>query len=197
MMIYAVVLAVFFVFSQDRVAAGNFGQFFPLYLMVMINVGILSNMSIMEKGDLLWLYRSKPLARPGAIILGGFKALYVKYFLPVFILLGAVFTGVFGWEMLGDIYLILAMTSLISLFYLRISGLLFPFSKEKGTVDSGGNVMKMIVLMLLLVVVGVIHAAVRGIPWGLVGVGTLSWIGVWILSRMICRVSWQRIAANY
>ena len=46
--------------------------------------------SIMEKGDLLWLYRSKPLARPGAIILGGFKALYVKYFLPVFILLGAV-----------------------------------------------------------------------------------------------------------
>lgn len=197
MMIYAVVLAVFFVFSQDRVAAGNFGQFFPLYLMVMINVGILSNMSIMEKGDLLWLYRSKPLARPGAIILGGFKALYVKYFLPVFILLGAVFTGVFGWEMLGDIYLILAMTSLISLFYLRISGLLFPFSKEKGTVDSGGNVMKMIVLMLLLVVVGVIHAAVRGIPWGLVGVGTLSRIGVWILSRMICRVSWQRIAANY
>ena len=84
MMIYTMFLAVFFLYQGRQEEAGGIAYYMPLYMMAMISIGIQMNMSITDKGDLLSLYRSKPLERPGALILGCFKALFVKYYLPVY-----------------------------------------------------------------------------------------------------------------
>ena len=71
--------------------------------MAMISIGIQMNMSITDKGNLLWLYRSKPLVRPGALILGSFKALFVKYYLPAYVLLCGIFIVMLDWVILPDL----------------------------------------------------------------------------------------------
>lgn len=67
MMIYTMFLAVFFLYQGRQEEAGGIAYYMPLYMMAMISIGIQMNMSITDKGDLLWLYRSKPLERPGGL----------------------------------------------------------------------------------------------------------------------------------
>ena len=77
------------------------------------------NMSITDKGNLLWLYRSKPLVRPGALILGSFKALFVKYYLPAYVLLCGIFIVMLDWVILPDLLFILVVSTLVSYIYLE------------------------------------------------------------------------------
>ena len=102
-------------------------------------------MSITDKGNLFWLYRSKPLVRPGALILGCFKALFVKYYLPAYVLLCGIFIVMLDWVILPDLLFILVVSTLVSYIYLWFSGMLFPFSKEKSSMDSGRNMLRVIV----------------------------------------------------
>ena len=156
------------------------------------------NLSITDKGDLLLLYRSKPLERPGALILGCFKALFVKYYLPVYVLLCGIFVAMLDWVILPDLLFILVVSTLVSYIYLWFSGMLFPFSKEKSSMDSGRNMLRGIVLMFRLVLVGGAHTlAMR-----------LSWFGIWgaivvmsflffLIEFVICRFSWLKVISNY
>lgn len=199
MIIYTAFMAIFFIYQESRDGSIGVGFYMPLYMTSMIGIGILMHMSIMEKGDLLWLYHSKPLARPGALILGSYKALYVKYFLPVYGILSVIFIVRRPWEIIvPDLLMILAVSTLMSYIYLWFSGMLFPFSKEKSTMDSGRNIVRIIVLVVMLFVIGGLHALVM----------RLSWYGIWaaiagillvlfLMEYVICRVSWKKVISNY
>ena len=199
MIIYTVFMAVFFIYQESRDGSTGVGFYMPLYMTSMISIGILMHMSIMEKGDLLWLYHSKPLARPGALILGSYKALYVKYFLPVYAILSVIFIVRRPWEIIvPDLLMILAVSTLVSYIYLWFSGMLFPFSKEKSTMDSGRNIVRIIILVVMLFVIGGLHALTM----------RLSWYGIWaaiagtllvlfLMEYVICRVSWKKVISNY
>ena len=198
MMIYTVCLAIFFLYQGQQEEVGGIAYYMPLYMMTMIGIGIQMNMSITDKGDLLWLYRSKPLVRPGALILGCFKALFVKYYLPAYVLLCGIFIVMLGWVVLPDLLFVLAVSTLVSYVYLWFSGMLFPFSKEKSSMDSGRNMLRVVVLMLMLVLVGGAHVLVM----------RLSWFGIWaaiavvvflvfLMEFVICRVSWRKVISNY
>ena len=198
MMIYTMFLAVFFLYQGRQEETGGIVYYMTLYMMAMISIGIQMNMSITDKGDLLWLYRSKPLVRPGAMILGCFKALFVKYYLPAYVLLCGIFIVMLGWVVLPDLLFVLAVSTLVSYVYLWFSGMLFPFSKEKSSMDSGRNMLRVVVLMLMLVLVGGAHVLVM----------RLSWFGIWaaiavvvflvfLMEFVICRVSWQKVISNY
>ena len=198
MMIYTMFLAVFFLYQGRQEEAGGIAYYMPLYMMAMISIGIQMNMSITNKGDLLWLYRSKPLERPGALILGCFKALFVKYYLPVYVLLCGIFVAMLDWVILPDLLFILVVSTLVSYIYLWFSGMLFPFSKEKSSMDSGRNMLRVIVLMLMLVLVGGAHTLAMRLSWfGIWGAIVVMSFLVFLMEFVICRVSWRKVISNY
>ena len=198
MMIYTMFLAVFFLYQGRQEEAGGIAYYMPLYMMAMISIGIQMNMSITNKGDLLWLYRSKPLERPGALILGCFKALFVKYYLPVYVLLCGIFVAMLDWVILPDLLFILVVSTLVSYIYLWFSGMLFPFSKEKSSMDSGRNMLRVIVLMLMLVLVGGAHTLAMRLSWfGIWGAIVVMSFLVFLMEFVICRVSWRKVIYNY
>ena len=197
MMIYTMFLAVFFLYQGRQEEAGGIAYYMPLYMMAMISIGIQMNMSITDKGDLLWLYRSKPLERPGALILGCFKALFVKYYLPVYVLLCGIFVAMLDWVILPDLLFILVVSTLVSYIYLWFSGMLFPFSKEKSSMDSG-NMLRVIVLMLMLVLVGGAHTLAMRLSWfGIWGAIVVMLFLVFLMEFVICRVSWRKVISSY
>lgn len=199
MIIYTFFLAVFFIYQGIQNEDNGIIQYMPLYMVGMIGIGILMNMSILEKGDLLWIYRSKPLLRPGALILGSFKALYVKYYLPVYILLSGIYIVVLqDWDILPDLFLILGLSTLSSYIYLWFAGLMFPFSKERGTLSSGRNMVRMIVMVIMLFIIGGIHTAASSLSWDSLWCAVVGvWVIVFLIELAICRVSWKRIISNY
>lgn len=198
MIIYTIFLALFFIYQGSRDGIGGAGYYMPLYMVSMVAIGVQMHMAIMEKGDLLWLYRSKPLARPGALILGSYKALYVKYYLPVYVLLSVVFIVRLDWIILPDLLFILAMSTFVSYIYLWFSGMLFPFSKERGTMNSGRNILRIVILMFILSVIGGLHALSMRLSWyGIWIAVAVVWIVVLLVEHFICRVSWKRVQSNY
>lgn len=198
MMIYTVCLAIFFLYQGRQEEVGDIAYDMPLYMMAMISIGIQMNMSITDKGDLLWLYRSKPLERPGALILGCFKALLVKYYLPVYMLLCGIFIMILDWIILPDLLFILVVSTLVSYIYLWFSGMLFPFSKEKSSMDSGRNMLRVIVLMFMLVFVGGAHTLTMQLSWiGIWGAIAVMLFLVFLMEFVICRVSWRKVISNY
>lgn len=198
MIIYTIFLALFFIYQGSRDGIGGAGYYMPLYMASMVAIGVQMHMAIMEKGDLLWLYRSKPLARPGALILGSYKALYVKYYLPVYVLLSVVFIVRLDWIILPDLLFILAMSTFVSYIYLWFSGMLFPFSKERGTMNSGRNILRIVILMFILSVIGGLHALSMRLSWyGIWIAVAVTWIVVLLAEHFICRVSWKRVQSNY
>lgn len=198
MIIYTIFLALFFIYQGSRDGIGGAGYYMPLYMASMVAIGVQMHMAIMEKGDLLWLYRSKPLARPGALILGSYKALYVKYYLPVYVLLSVVFIVRLDWIILPDLLFILAMSTFVSYVYLWFSGMLFPFSKERGTMNSGRNILRIVILMFMLFVIGGLHALSMRLSWyGIWIAVAVAWIVVLLAEYFICRVSWKRVQSNY
>ena len=198
MMIYTVCLAIFFLYQGRQEEVGGIAYYMPLYMMAMIGVGIQMNMSITDKGDLLWLYRSKPLVRPGALILGCFKALFVKYYLPAYVLLCGIFIVMLGWVVLPDVLFVLAVSTFVSYVYLWFSGMLFPFSKEKSSMDSGRNMLRVIVLMLMLALVGGAHVLAMRLSWfGIWGAIAVVVFLVFLMEFVICRVSWRKVISNY
>ena len=198
MIIYTIFLAFFFIYQGSRDGIGGAGYYMPLYMASMVAIGVQMHMSTTEKEDLLWVYRSKPLARPGALILGSYKALYVKYYLPVYVLLSVVFIVRLDWIILPDLLFILAMSTFVSYVYLWFSGMLFPFSKERGTMNSGRNILRIVILMFMLFVIGGLHALSMRLSWyGIWIAVAVAWIVVLLAEYFICRVSWKRVQSNY
>ena len=198
MMIYTMFLAVFFLYQGRQEETGGIVYYMPLYMMAMISIGIQMNMSITDKGNLFWLYRSKPLVRPGALILGCFKALFVKYYLPAYVLLCGIFIVMLDWVILPDLLFILVVSTLVSYIYLWFSGMLFPFSKEKSSMDSGRNMLRVIVLMLMLALVGGTHVLAMRLSWfGIWGAIVVISFLVFLMEFVICRVSWRKVISNY
>lgn len=198
MIIYTIFLALFFIYQGSRDGIGGAGYYMPLYMASMVAIGVQMHMSTTEKEDLLWVYRSKPLARPGALILGSYKALYVKYYLPVYVLLSVVFIVRSDWIILPDLLFILAMSTFVSYVYLWFSGMLFPFSKERGTMNSGRNILRIVILMFMLFVIGGLHALSMRLSWyGIWIAVAVAWIVVLLAEYFICRVSWKRVQSNY
>ena len=198
MMIYTMFLAVFFLYQGRQEETDGIVYYMPLYMMAMISIGIQMNMSITDKGNLFWLYRSKPLARPGALILGCFKALFVKYYLPAYFLLCGIFIVMLDWVILPDLLFILVVSTLVSYIYLWFSGMLFPFSKEKSSMDSGRNMLRVIVLMLMLALVGGTHVLAMRLSWfGIWGAIVVISFLVFLMEFVICRVSWRKVISNY
>ncbi len=146
MMIYTVFLAIFFLYQGRQEEAGGIAYYMPLYMMSMISIGI-------------------QMVRPGALILGCYKALFVKYYLPAYVLLCGIFIVIRDWIILPDVLFVLVVSTLVSYIYLWFSGMLFPFSKEKSSMDSGRNILRVIVLMLMLVLVGGTHTLAMRLSW--------------------------------
>ncbi len=75
----------------------------------------LTMLQFSERYKASWFYRATPLAQPGLILTGAFKAIIVKYYLPIYLLI-TLFSGfVWGWHILDDallaLFTILALTT--------------------------------------------------------------------------------------
>ena len=98
---------------------------------------ITDNMKYNEQGNQLWIYQARPLIYPGQFILGAFKAVYIKYFIPLYCGIGLLLLCLGGIRLLDDIVFIFTLITLITLGTTLGIFPFFPFAQERNSFGKG------------------------------------------------------------
>ncbi|MDO3410093.1 hypothetical protein QWJ34_10000 [Saccharibacillus sp. CPCC 101409] len=122
-----------------------------------------------------WIYGAAPLGSPDALYRGTLKALFVRLFLPLFLVEAVVFSMLFGIRILPDLLAVLAASALMLPVSLRMTRSELPFSLPFPTSNSSGG-FQTILAMLVLALLAAVHYAI----WYF-----LPAYGVWLLLALM------------
>lgn len=170
---------------------------FPLYMLPFICTTVILNLGYSEQSNLLWIYKSRPIEHPGALLLGSLKAVYLKYFIPFFLIVYILYGIIGGFNILADLLLAFSLSTLFLLIFYRYSNPVFPFSKEKSTRESGGILLKMFGTMLLLIFIGFLHYLLSLLPFGVISAIPVSWILIYFGVKRIHALPFRKIESCY
>lgn len=107
-----------------------------------------------------WIYGSAPIRRIEAAFRGTLKALYIRLFLPLFVLESAIFIGLFGFRIFPDLLVMAVVAALLLPLTLRFVERDLPFSLPFPSSDQS-NGMRTLGAMLLLGLIAGAHIAVK------------------------------------
>lgn len=179
--------------KQENPDFSGFFTYFPLYSTLLIAYMVMENMKYNDSGNYFWLYRTKPLAQPGSIILGAFKALYIKYYIPVFLLISIFMCYIGGIMIIPDILFVFsAITAIILISTIGISPV-FPFSQERNSFSSAKILIYLVFTGIITMVFIFIHSLLNTIPFGRIAGTLFLWGIIFFICRKVSKISWSRI----
>lgn len=135
-----------------------------LYLTFFVMMQALNYLTMSDQYKAAWVYYATPVEKPGLVILGAYKALWAKFFLPFMVVIGLFVVTIWGPSTLLDICLATANISLFSIAMLRINYRMFPFSKKEQMKDSGmKSILRVLGTFLFILILGFSHGAIAAI----------------------------------
>lgn len=129
-----------------------------LYLTFFVILNALNYITMSDQYKAAWVYYSAPIEKPGAILAGAFKAMWVKYFLPFMIAISIFVVAVWGAGTLLDIAIATVNITLFTVTMMTMSYRLLPFSRKEQIKESGGkSVFRMFGVFAVIGLLGFIH----------------------------------------
>jgi len=101
-----------------------------------------------------WVFQSLPLKNHGSILTGAVKAIFVKFYLPVHLIVTAAAVIVWGISVLKQVLLGLSGTILLSLVVVFFQGMKLPFTEPREMQSKGSMSVNAIFTMVLLIITG-------------------------------------------
>jgi len=166
-----------------------------LYMGAFVLLQTLNYLIMSDQYKAAWVYFAMPLQQPGPVMAGAFKAVWVKYFLPFFLLITAFVVYVWGPAALWDVALALVN---VTVFALSISVLMYrylPFSKVEQMKERGGRFFKMLLIFVIPGALGVGHYLVwlAGFWWLKLTYLLVSSALLWLFWESYRGTSWQQL----
>lgn len=126
-------------------------------------------------------------------MIGAFKAIWVKYFLPFFIFLSVFILYVWGLPAVMDILLALVNVSLFVSCMARISYRHLPFSMAEQMKQGGSRIIKSFIVMIVPTVLGFGHFFALHLLWLKLIFMVLSAILMWLVWDSYSNTSWDNM----
>lgn len=168
-------------------------QLVLLYMSSFVMVNALNYLTLSEQYKAAWIYYSTPVETPGRIMVGALKALYVRYFLPFYLVISGFVVFKWGIATISDILLALCnITFFISCIAL-INFRHLPFSMMEQMKQRGARIMKSFLTMLIPTTLGFAHYAALSILWLKLLFMVLSAIALWLVWDGYATTSWEKV----
>jgi ABC-2 type transport system permease protein len=135
-----------------------------LYFASMLAPASLIHLRFSNQPEAAWVYFALPLDRPGEVLLGALKAIVARLMLPTFALVAAMTLAIWGWRVLPDVLLALAVTLLICLLQALIVARHLPFSESPGAMEDSGRSLRSLLLMPILGAFAFAHYLIHPFP---------------------------------
>lgn len=165
-----------------------------LYISSFIIINAIQNVHLSDEYKASWIFYSHPVDRPGSIILGSFKSMLCKFFLPLAV--GILVWGISwkGWGLLPNLVLGLANQVVICSLILLMGKKAFPASRPVELNERSGNFLRSLFTLLLTGGVGMLHFLVFRFTGAVILLAVLSLLAAWLLLRSIRAIDWPALA---
>jgi len=141
-----------------------------------------------------WIYQSTPIAKPGQLISGGLKALLIKFFVPVYLVLFAFVFYVWGISIADDFVFGLFNNVLIFLITANLSEHYLPFSRQLNTKQQSGKFAQVMLQLLIIAALVGLHYLVIKTDWLIYTLIPVAAAGAYFLFKRIQAFPWIKIS---
>lgn len=183
-------------FSQvlDKMAEGK-SFLFLLYFTSFMLLNAVSNMNMTEQYKASWIYYTSPLAAPGRIMGGAFKAMWVKYYLPFVIVVAVFVLSVWGIDKWIDVLLAITNVTTYTLILMYLGNRHLPFSMpEQMKTKAGKAILKMLFAFLFMGGMGLAHyALIFTFVWIKMLLALISMALLWTIWDSYINTSWKQL----
>jgi len=168
---------------------------FILYYSSFVMINALNYLSMSDQYKAAWIYYAAPLATPGTVMIGAFKAVWVKFFLPFYLLLSVFIIYVWGPAAIWDILLAMVNVTLFLACIVRVTLRHLPFSIIEQTKQGGGRIIKSLLAMSVSFVLGWAHylTIATSLLWLKLLFLALSCILLWLVWTSYAATTWDSL----
>jgi ABC-2 type transport system permease protein len=202
---YLLVYAVIMLMSNKHITLAEIGDnklgktmlISALYSTSLILITALGQAAYSDKYKASWIYYTSPLRQPGAIISGSTKAIILKFYIPIVLIITAAAVAIIGVQVLPNIILGLFNQFLIATLIVYAGNKIFPFSTQQNTNVKAGTFMRTLFVMMMTALIGIGHYFIYNILPAVILCAVLSVAGTWLMMSSIKQASWESIKSNY
>ena len=141
-----------------------------------------------------WIYHSLPVERPGELVSGALKSLFVKYFIIVYVVLLSFCLYIWGPAIAGDFLYGFFNNVLCFLLFALVSDHYLPFSRQPNTQQQTGRFLKVILQMVLVGILVGLHYLLIAHHWIMYALMPFTIAGCFLLVKKLQRLPWIKIA---
>lgn len=164
-----------------------------LYLGMFAVTLSLSLISYYENYTASWVYQTAPINKPGELINGAIKALLVKFFIPVYLIMSIVTLIIWGYKTLDDILLVGFNSVLVFYISALMSTHYLPFSQQPNAKQQSGKFLVVLLRMFLIGILVALHWFALKISWLVIALVPLSFAGCWWTHQQVKQLPWRKI----
>jgi hypothetical protein len=168
-------------------------QLLLLYMSSFVMVSALTYLSMSDQYKAAWVYYSTPVETPGQIMMGAFKAIWIKYFLPFFLVISAFVLYIWGAGVVWDIVLAFVNVTVFVSCIARVSHRHLPFSIMEQMKQGGGRIVKSFAVMVIPAALGFGHYFALNLLWLKFIFMALSGVLLWLVWDSYSRTSWANM----
>lgn len=164
-----------------------------LYMSAFVMAQAINYVTTSDQYKAAWIYYASPVEKPGKVMDGAFKAVWVKYFLPYFLIISAFVISVWGLGKILDIVVAMVNVTLFIAVIIRFSYRAFPFSMMEQISNSGTKILRAFVTLIIPAGLGFGHyMAIEFHLWWLEIIFLiLSTILLWLIWDSYSNTTWE------
>ena len=145
-----------------------------------------------DKYKASWIFYTSPVEYPGHILSGAAKAVLLKFFAPVAVIISIAALLLAGPAVLPNLLLGISNGLLIIALIMVADKHAFPFSMPQSTNTKAGNFLKAMFILLLAGAIAFGHLLVYSILPVVIIVTMLSMLANWLLFSSLRQTSWKK-----
>lgn len=182
-------------FEEQWAVLSSTAKYLPLIYIPLLSVsgGIIIS-TFNENFQASWIYYSAPVADPGEIIAGSLKALFVKFFFPVYALLFAFCLYIWGAPVIDDFVFGFFSNAACFFAFALFSQYYLPFSRQPNTKQQTGRLLNVFLQLFIIGALIGLHYLIKNYTVVMYLITGMVIAGCWLLVRTLRRVSWRKIA---
>lgn len=187
--------ALFLIRGPHAFGEGQYFHLFMIYMILLILQMVINEISYSDNYKASWIFYAAPVARPGEILTGTFKAVFVRFFLPGYLF--CIVVVLFIWGATLNIAIDLVTGFLNVLILLLVMLILkdhhIPFSQAPAMRAQTGRFARMLFLTLPMFALGFLHYTIAQWPMVLAAGIPIQITAVFLLSRLYRSVEWKDV----
>lgn len=156
---------------QTLEEVGQGKSFLTIYFSTIIIGTVVFMLQFSAKYKGAWIFRTTPIQKHAIVYGAALKAMLVKLYLPIFLVLSILYIWIFSFRILPDLAIVFVSAILqVLIAYKMFNNGEYPFTEPIETAQQGGGAAgKIIVLMIIVGIFVILHSVISFIPFGIYG----------------------------